>query len=262
MNNKALIITTIIFLIIIILFLVLIMFMAINHRFRFGNWTQSKNNVIFDTNYEISEINDLTILSSMGNIKFKENEDNKIHIVVLGENNEDVSVNLENRNLQIDYSNYKTRHIFWGFNSFKRDITVYIPKNYEGQISLNTSYGDVEIIDLENVTINIDSDCGNVKLGKIKNVLIDSNYGDVDIENILNKVSIKSDCGNVKIASLTIMEASSIESNFGNIKIGKTNDIFIDAKTDLGNVKITNNNRYSDITLKLLNVCGDIKVEN
>lgn len=46
------------------------------------------------------------------------------------------------------------------------------------------------------------------------------------------------------------------------MKIGETNDIYIDAKTDLGEVKVNRNNRYSEITLEIENDCGDIKVEN
>lgn len=41
-----------------------------------------------------------------------------------------------------------------------------------------------------------------------------------------------------------------------------TNDIYIDAKTDLGDVDVNHNNRMSGITLKIKNNCGDIEVDN
>ena len=48
---------------------------------------------------------------------------------------------------------------------------------------------------------------------------------------------------------------------FGDINIGQTYVILIDDKTDLGDVKIYQNNRHAEITLKIKNDCGDIKVE-
>ena len=48
----------------------------------------------------------------------------------------------------------------------------------------------------------------------------------------------------------------------GDISVGKTNDILIDAKTSLGEVNIRNNNYKSDITLSIDNSCGDITVKN
>ena len=61
---------------------------------------------------------------------------------------------------------------------------------------------------------------------------------------------------------MTINKDSSIKNNLGSIKIGSTNEIYIEAKTDLGDVKVNNNYKKSDITLNLKNNCGDIKVNN
>ena len=67
---------------------------------------------------------------------------------------------------------------------------------------------------------------------------------------------------NIKIDKVQIAEDSYIKSDYGDVRIKETNDIYIDAKTDLGDVKINTNNRHSEITLKIEGDCGDIKVEN
>ena len=59
---------------------------------------------------------------------------------------------------------------------------------------------------------------------------------------------------------MEINEDSSIKSNFGDVKIEKINNVYVDAKVDLGDVKIEGNDRHSDITLKIKSDCGDIKV--
>lgn len=115
---------------------------------------------------------------------------------------------------------------------------------------------------MENASIDIKQDCGDVKLGKVKDITVKNSYGDIYIEKILNKCIVKSDCGDIKIEEIELKENSSIESDLGNIKIGKTNDIYIDAKTDLGDTKVNTNNRHSEITLKIEGSCGDIKVGN
>ena len=59
-----------------------------------------------------------------------------------------------------------------------------------------------------------------------------------------------------------MQEASKIDVDLGDVKIKETNDIYIEAKTDLGDTKINNNNRTSNVTLKIKVDCGNIKVEN
>lgn len=206
----------------------------------------------------MESVENLRILSNAGDIEIKESTDKNIHITAYGENPEELKVTLSNNELKIDYSEY-TKKVF-AFNFYKNDIIVYIPKEYSKEIDINSKYGDSKILDLENATININQDCGDIELGKVKSITIDSKYGDIDISAVLNKCTIESSCGDVKIDKVEIKEDSFIESDFGDIKISETNDIYIDAKTDLGDTKVNENNRHSEITLRIKNDCGDIKV--
>ena len=264
MKNKGLIITLIIILFIIIIGLIAFLYLSlsgkINFQLGFKNWGTKSSNIIFDTSYELDSIDNLEILSSAGNIKFEESEDSKIRVVAYGQNDNDLKVTLNENTLKVDYSEHKNVNI--GFNFYINDIIVYIPKNYSKEINIDADYDDIEMIDLENATINIKGDCGSVKLGKVKNISIENDYGDVEIGEILNKFTIESQCGDVKIDKVQIAENSYIKSDYGNVKIKETNDIYIDAKTDFGDTKINTNNRHSEVTLKIEADCGDIKIEN
>ncbi len=263
MSNRGLIIALIILLIIIIILLIAFLGLSLNGKIGLQRWNAKKSSqVIFDNAYEVSQVEHLEILSTAGDIEFKESTDEKVRVVVYGEEEQELKVDLNGNRLKVDYSQYKNKKIFWGFHFYINDIVIYLPKDYANEISVKANYGDIRAIDLENASMNIKEDCGDVVLGKVKDVFVKNHYGDVKIEAVENKVEITSDCGDVKIGSLNIIENSSIENSLGDIKIGQTNEIYIEAKTDLGDVKINRNNRYAEVILKIKNSCGDIKIEN
>ncbi len=262
MKNRGLIITLIVLLIIIIILLMLFLYFYLSGSIGFKNWSVNKSSsVIFEESYELEAVENLEILSTAGDIKFEESLDGKIKVLVYGEDAEELKVDFENQKLRVDYSQYKNKRWF-GMNFYMNDMIVYLPKEYAKEINVKANYGDIKGSDLENATIRIEEDCGDVTFGKVKNAFVKNHYGNIKIESVGNKVEVTSDCGDVKIGSLTIMEDSSIENNLGDIKIGETNEIFVDAKTSLGDVKVNQNNRHSEVTLKIKNDCGDIKVEN
>lgn len=262
MKNKGLIITMIILLAIIVIILIGLLYSVIsgNHKFlfKFNNGKRSEN-IIYDESYDSQTINNIEISSSAGNVNFEESIDGKIRVVAYGNNNGDIKVNNTNNELKIDYIQKNT---FFMFNNYINDIIIYIPKNYDKTIEIDLDYGDINVLDLENATINVKEDCGNIVLGKIKNVTIKNDYGNVEISEVLNKLNIKSDCGDINIDKIELKEDSTIKCDLGDIEIGETNDIFIDTDVDLGDVKVNTNNRQSEIVLKIEADCGNIKVNN
>ncbi len=258
MKNKLVIISLIIILSIIVIGLTVFLYMNLTDRIDIiGRYSNNKN-IIFDQIYE-ENINNLEIISTAGNISFEQSIDEKIRIVVYGKDTNNLEVTLKENNLKVDYSE---EHSFFSFGVNMKDIIVYIPKEYSNYIKVKANYGDIKMTDLENADVDIKEDCGDINLGKIKNAEIDNAYGDIKIDTVLNKCKIENDCGDIKIDSIQIHEDSSIEASLGDIKIVNTGEIYIDAKTDLGDININTNNRYSEITLKIKNSCGDIKVEN
>lgn len=260
MKSKGMIIALIILLSVLIFFLVMFLVICLRGGMSFTNFMGNKNTkVIFDKTYEIENIEDIEINQDAGNITFKETQSANIQVVIYGENENDVTVELNNNKLSIEHK-VKTRFISFGFRT--SDIIVYVPSNYGKQIKIKNNFGNSEILDLENATIDAKCSAGNITLGKIKNATIECNYGNIEIKEVLNKCDIKADCGDIKIGRMLIKEDSDIRVDLGNINIDETNDIYIETKVDLGEVNVNKNNRNSDITLKIKCDCGDINVEN
>lgn len=260
MKNKGVIITMIILLIIIVAILIAILCLGISGKISFMGFIRAKSkNIIYDEKYETEKIEKISIKSSAGDIKFEESNDKEIRVVVYGEKENQINVEQNGNTLKVE--SIQKSHIF-GFNIRLNDIIIYLPKEYEKQIEIDCDLGDIEITSLENASVKIEQNCGDINLGKIKNVEIENDLGTTEIEEVLNSLNIKSNCGDIKINKVTLLENSKIENDLGDVKIGETNDIYIDAHCDLGDEKIKNNTRQAEVTLKIDVDCGDIKVEN
>lgn len=263
MNNKGLMIALLILLSILIFALIIFLVAALNGKIGIGSLnfgTQRSEKIVLDETYSIEGIDRVKVISIAGNVEFKEREDNNIRVIAYGKDSGDVKVETHNNKIEIDYSRRSNKFAF--FNITQNDIIVYIPNSYSNNINVNNDYGNINITDLENATVEAKANCGNVELGKVKNADIKCDLGNVEINKLLNKCNIEVDCGDVKIQSAQLQEDSNIRCDLGNVKIKEINDIYIDANVDLGNSKIANNNRQSNVTLKVEVDCGDLKIEN
>ena len=219
------------------------------------------DNVVLEKTFELETIEEIEVIQDYGNITFEENPEDTIRVVIYGKNTENASASLNNKKLKIE-DRTKNRFLFFNFGLAKSGITVYIPSTYANQIKIKVDCGDIKMNSLEKATLIAECDAGNIELENIKNANIKCNAGNIEAQEIFNKCEMELDAGNVKIEKLTLQEASKIDVDLGDVKIKETNDIYIDAKTGLGDTKINNNNRTSNVTLKIKVDCGNIKVEN
>lgn len=262
MKNKGIIIALIVLLIIIIIGLIGLLVFSINGGINFSkgfmNIEKRSDTIIFDKYYETVDINSLEIISDAGDVSFEKTSEENIRIQVYGKNSEDVKVNTLENKIKLECKSNKKS--WFNFNFYKNDIVVYVPESYLGEIKVQNDYGNVEMGSFENTTIDVKSDCGNIEIEKAKNVTIKCDYGNVEIDTILNKCDIKSDCGNIEIEEAVLKENSIIKSDLGNVEIKKINDIHIDTEVDLGKTDIKQNNRASNVTLKIEADCGNITI--
>lgn len=290
MKNNTLIVCLIIILVIICIALLGFMMKVINGKMGFPYKVSEE--LVIDEEYE-NKFNSIEISSDASDIEVKQTSEEKIRVVIYGDKDKTEVKDKENE-LYIISKHKKSSWFSFGNKIAK--IEVYIPKKYEKEIIVNNKYGDIDIAEFPEANIEVNEDCGDVdvigankviitnkygdiKLNKAKeanikqsagevkienvdDIIVKNNYGDIKITNVYNSINAEEDCGDVKVDNLTINKDSSIKNNLGSIKIGTTNEIYIDAKTDLGDVKVNNNHQKSDITLKIENDCGDIKVNN
>lgn len=294
-KNKKLIIFLIILLSVVSVFLIWFMIYIINGNFqlsRFNFWHKVSNELVFDKIYD-NTFSKVYVKSDASDIYFKLSDNNNVRVVVYGEK-ENTSVVTTNDELSI-ITNEKSC-IGFCFNSTIAKVEVYLPNNYDKKIEIVNNYGDIQIGDFFNSLIDINEECGdveviggkeviinnnygniyiskasvakikesagNVKIDNVDYVEVTNNYGDIKIEKINHYLDLNNDCGDIKLGSINLSENSTIKNNLGDIKIGDTNEIYIIASTDLGKVKINNNYNKAEVTLKIENDCGDIKVDN
>ena len=125
---------------------------------------------------------------------------------------------------------------------------------------LNATSGNITVGNIENAKISVSS--GNIKVEKTENITAKAKSGGISIKNIDGFCDLDCKSGYIKIEKCDLNENSSISTKSGGVKIKETNDIYIDAKTNSGDIKVENNNRLSEIELKIETTSGGIEVNN
>lgn len=221
----------------------------------------------------IEEIKDLKIDTNIADVDIETSEDEKVTVKLYCDDCENHSIK---NNDAIEVVLKDKRKTFRLFSKGPR-IVITVPKTYENNIGLKGDVADIEIASLKNASVNvelktgdIDIDeinkasvkvtTGDVKIGRVNDLVVKATTGDVKLQYVGNFLDIALNTGDVKIERLNINESSKIKNNTGDIKIGTINDIYVDAKNNIGDTKVNTNDRKSDIVLTINSNVGDIKV--
>ncbi len=277
MKNNSLIIALIIVLGIIVLALSVFLVFALSNTniTNSFNWSKTEyQNVIYNKTYE-NVFSNININSDAANIFIKNSTTSETKVIINGKE-ENLAIS-DQDTLDIKLSEQKIKWFIFNYKTAR--IEIYLPEDYSGEININNKYGDIEIEDFVNANItiksaygdtnvdrakelNVESSAGDIKVNEVERITADNNLGDIKISLVKAYLDINADCGDIKIDEVNLTENSQIKDSLGSIKIRHTNDIRIDARTDLGDSKIYDNNYKSDIVLIIKNSCGDIKVNN
>lgn len=295
MKNKCWLISLIILLAIIMIFLTIFFIGLIQNGFKFKGFKiglQNSDELILDKTYDASFKN-IVIDATTSNIFIKESNENNIKAVIYGTKDDiDVKTNLDTLNVKIN----EKKCIGICFNQKSAKVEIYLPQDFDGNMDIKNDYGDIYIGKFLNANLDIAADCGDVEISGGNIIKVDNNYGDIRVEkanlatinedcgdvfvsdisdatiknsygdikvkSVRNYLNLANDCGDIEVNNVNLNQNSYIKDDYGDVKIGTTNEIFIDAKTDLGKINIKNNYNKSDITLKIENDCGDVLVNN
>lgn len=278
MKNKKLTIILIILLSIVALFVTIFMINVLTGNIKLSNFhigEKVSSELVLDEVYDI-DLKTLDIKANAADVYIKNSNDNEIRVIIYG-NKSKTSVTTESNNINI-VSKEKSCSLFCFYQTIAK-VEVYLPDDYSGNIKIVNNYGDTEVEKFKRANIDIKEDYGDVKVDKVKKIKIKesagdvivgtvndaeikNNYGDIRVKKVTNYLNLSNDCGDINVNYININKDSYIKDSYGNIKVGSTNEVYIDAKTDLGDVKVNNNYRKSEITLKIDNDCGDISIEN
>ncbi len=291
MKNRGMTIFMIVLLSILAIVLVVGMVFMMRGNSRFGRTIVSDNLVLDETYKNVYSV--VKVKTDASNIEVKRTNDSTARVVVYGDEKR-TSVDSTGETLSVTSSSRKC--FGFCFNMEIDRVIVYLPKSFSGTIDLENKYGDVNVESFEEASVQIKEDCGDIMMDAIHKAEVENSYGDIkigraevvrvkedcgdvkidyvrdgtirnslgDIEigKVDGRVEIVEDCGNVKVDEMILNSNSSIENSFGDIRIGSTNEIYIDASVSLGDVNVRNNYRNSEVTLRIKNNCGDIEVKN
>ena len=235
--------------------------------------------------------NEIDINTKMTDIDIKHSPDNTFKVITYGEKN---YIKLEDKNNKLFIDINRKNLISLNFYSYISKVELYIPSNYNKVIRINNEFGNINIDEFNNLTLDVKQKIGNLNIssldfiktenknsnikidkvvkarlsnknGKINvkevaDLVIDNVNGNVTIESLNEYLKINLDSGNIKIDSMKLIKASNINLRYGNVIINKIEDINVKAKTDRGKKQIKNNNKKSDIKLEIHNKSGNIKI--
>lgn len=218
--------------------------------------------LIFDKTYDLDGKENINIRTVAANVIIKENNENNIKVAIYGKEGLEINANEDEKNLLIDFKDQDENHVFaMGINDFTNKMVIYLPRNYANSINIDTKYGNIDIgLDLNNTSLEIDSEYGNIDMKYIKNAKVECEFGNIQIEKVLNKIDLKTNYGNIMIEELDINEDSNIVTEYGNIEITKTSDIRIDTDVKFGEANVKNSKQDADVTLNIASQMGFIEV--
>lgn len=260
-KNNTLIITTIVFLTLVSCALIGIMIMGIRNDFSHSFfYSEREERMIYQKTYNTDMIENININAKTSDMYIRSTSENEIKVRIYGEDEDLATSTLKDRQLNIKKSS--EHHFCFGFCSYQTEkVVLYIPEKFSGILNITTNTGDINIEDFENLNLIIDSDVGDIEIGKIKNSKIESNIGDVDIDEIIENANIKTDTGDITIKKFIVKANSTIETGIGDVSVLHISDAYIDASTNIGEVSIKRNNRHAKYDLKITSDTGDITVK-
>ena len=263
-----------------------------NSFFIFNFFSKESKELIIDETYE-NTFENINISTEDGKIYIEHSDSDKIKVKIFGKE-ENSSVKIEDNTLYIVGETEKCS--FFCFNHEYARIEVYLPKDYDknlniesktGDIKMNefnllsskisTTTGDISIDSIFNISITtktgdirankignaeIKVTTGDIKIDEINNIKIDSTTGDITINKIIGSIDLTATTGDVNINDIQLYNNSNIHSTTGDIYIGNTNEFYINASATTGDIKINNNYRTAEFELKLKSTTGDITVRN
>ncbi len=255
---------------ILVICLVASLFFLINGGFNF-NFNIEKAKLIDSKEFE--SINDLNIDTDTADIYIKTNSENMVKVELYSNDYKEESITNTTSSLNIVL---KQKCRFFCFAK-RSKIYVYLPENYNNNMNIESTTGDIFVDDYANSDINVKVTTGDILLKSIKNATISvttgdvkissvndinatTTTGDVFIEKVNNYLNIKTTTGDIKINEANITKNSNIKATTGDVKIQNASNIYVEAKTTTGDIKTENNDRKSDIELTIKTTTGDIKV--
>ena len=278
MNNRRVLISLIVILSIMCVSLISGMIILMNKDIGFSLGLTKKTHIVDTFELHTSKVSELDFNLYSADVEIKEIDDDMITIDYYSDKETDKIISLENGRIIVNEENSKTICLGICFNS--RKVVAYVPKDYIGIYNIVTRSGDVKFnIDTTQNSVDIKTTSGDIEIESTTKAKLQSTSGDITVKGEANVLNIKTTSGDIKVNkvsktidlsstsgsisvdTLSITGDSNINSISGNVNIkNNESDCYVDYSTISGDKVINKSNRKSDLTLKVITISGDIKV--
>lgn len=220
------------------------------------------------------EFQKISVDVSLGDIEVLPSSDDNVHVLIYSE---DDLFKLEDTTstLSVVFREEKGFHFSW---SRKKDfVKIFVPQDSIMSFQFTSDCGDVIVDEFSNATfdvtanmgdisidkatnIDIESDLGDVNIGEVRTLIATLSLGDLEVSSISEYLSIESDLGKISLDKVSLTKDSSITLSLGDLDINHLSNTYVDAKTDLGDIDILDNDREAPYTLTIKNDLGDVSI--
>lgn len=223
---------------------------------------------IYDRNIQSIEVD-----STLGDIEILPSNDDNIHLSIYSDDCL-FKVNDSNSSLVVKF---QEEGFHFQLLRTKDLVRLYVPEDCDILFELASDSGDVEVMDFSNASFDISVDMGEVAIGSCDTLDIESDMGDVrigtvreldavldlgnlEVTSIAERLSIEADMGKVSLDEVHLLSDSTITLSLGDLDIKQLSNAYVDAKTDLGDIDVENNDRNAPYTLTIKNDMGDVTI--
>lgn len=255
-----------------ILLLIFMLFALVKKDWSFSFFNE-ESRLVLEKEYDVSSFLEIKILSTYSDIHVLNHDDSSVKVLVYSANDR-VTSEIHNQILEINKRDRK--YGCFGFCNRKEEVYVYLPKDFNKNMALQTVSGDVHLEDFPLSEASIKTTSGDVIVKQASKASIESISGDILITSVLEG-ALKTVSGDIKVHSLTksilahttsgdvliddltLEESGTIETVSGDVHIGNTSKVYIDAKSTSGSIEVGSQDS-SFVRLRVKTISGDILV--
>lgn len=220
---------------------------GINGVFHFTNIIDPNIAVQKDESLEIKGVNKIIVDFSSSDIIVKATDEENMRIIQKSnktlKDDEKFQVIQGNNQITIEKRKFGNLSNTWSFGNFKEVIEIYLPKNYNSDLDIETSSGDINFdSDIILSNANFSASSGDIVSKynlEVKDFNIETSSGDISIETLTTSTyKIKATSGDIKINSLS--GSGKIDTSSGDIKVQyKDIEEYSEVTATSGDVKLT-----------------------
>jgi len=212
----------------------------------YNNSMNSDMTVQKDENVDVNNIKNINVNFSSSNVIIKTTDESNIRIIQKSSrtltNDEKFQIIKKDSDVTIKRGNSKKFFNIFSFGNMQEIIEVYVPKDYNANMDIETSSGNIEFdadIKLSNVNCKTSSGClvskSNINATDIN---LEVSSGDISLGTLItNNYNVEASSGNIKINSLA--GSGKLDTSSGNIKV-QYKDIaeYSEANASSGNIDL------------------------